>query len=479
MTTRTVLGIDVGTTNTKAVLVDPAEPGHAIAACSAPTPVDAASLVDTVVDLVRQVRGAGGPPPPAAVGITSMAETGALLVDDVPVGPLLRWQAGSTTAFDGDPSLYAATGVPHPRKTPVAMLQALRAAGDPRLMSGRTSGRTRWAGAAELVGHALTGRLATHPTLAARTLAYRRPAPGGALPEAFDPDLLALCGLRPEDFPEVLRSAEPLGRTGTPLTALLPAGTPVVLAGHDHAVASWAVGVRAPGDVADSLGTTEAMYALAEGAPEVAAARLAGVSLAPDLSGKRTSVLGASATAGAVLEWFARERQVDLDALDPLALAGLRDRASDVVHPYLRGRQCPLPDPDIRPGALPVDDAVALGAVARGLALQARWMLETVGDLAGPTAVPVVIPGPLQRCGTWQAARDGLLGTVVRSAAFPEVAAAGAALRAAALVDLAPSDATLPVSAPGPDRSWPDAHETYTRFLATARNHQPRKQDSR
>lgn len=468
----TVLGIDIGSTNTKAVLVDPARPGHVLATRAVATPTGADALVTAVRGLVRDLRYEADRPP-AAVGITSMAETGALLVDGTPAGPLLRWQAGGTAALDDVPGLYAATGVPHPRKTPVAMLRALREAGDPRLTRG-----TRWAGVGDLVAHALTGRLATHPTLAARTLAYRRTPAGAPLPDAFDPDLLDPCGLRPDQLPQVLAPHEVLGRVRTADDGLAP-GTPVVLAGHDHAVAAWAVGVRSPGGTADSLGTTEAVYGLAHGTPDGEAARRAGVSLAPDTTGAATAVLGAGATAGEVLAWFAAARGADLAALDPEAAALVARGPHAVVHPYLRGRQCPRPDPDARPGDLPDDDAHALAAVARGLALQARWLLETVTALAGPrSSPPVVVPGPLARSATWRAARDGLLGTPVATAGATQVAAAGAALRAAVLTGLAGPEATLPVSAPGPARTWPGADDVFAHFLATAGSPPHRKQDA-
>src|SRR5699024_948057 len=120
-------------------------------------------------------------------------------------------------------------------KVPLATWAHLRAA-DPD----RWAAMARWAGAADVVALALTGRLVTDHTLAGRTMAYRLPAPGEELPADFDGELLATVGLRPAQLPEVARPGELAGRVPPGGRWGLDPGTPVVLAGHDHPVGSWA-----------------------------------------------------------------------------------------------------------------------------------------------------------------------------------------------------------------------------------------------
>src|SRR5699024_4632229 len=110
-------------------------------------------------------------------------------------------------ATHGADALFAATGVRPSGKVPLATWAQLREE-DPV----RWAAMARWAGAADLVVLALTGRLATDHTLAGRTMAYRLPAPGDPVPEGFDAELLAAVGLRPEQLPEVVVPGEVAGR---------------------------------------------------------------------------------------------------------------------------------------------------------------------------------------------------------------------------------------------------------------------------
>src|SRR5690606_1382578 len=97
---------------------------------------------------------------------------------------------------------------------------------------------SRWAGVSDLVAlsltgeRGLTGELVTDHTLAARTMAYRLPGLGEPLPAAFDPELLALAGMRPEQLPRIAEPGEPAGRVSSAASTRtgLPAGIPVIVA---------------------------------------------------------------------------------------------------------------------------------------------------------------------------------------------------------------------------------------------------------
>ncbi|MBO1752666.1 carbohydrate kinase [Actinotalea sp. BY-33] len=439
--TPTALGIDVGTSRTKVVLTAwGPEGGTDLATVAGRTPSDAVGLVDRAVELTREVLGRASVRPDA-VGVTSMAETGVpLAADGAPLTALLGWDGRRAVAEARDLSeahgyleLFRATGVRPSAKVPLATMEWLR-----RHEPAVAAQMAWWAGAADLVVLALTGELVTDHTLAGRTMAYRRPAPGEGLAETFDADLLALVGLRPATLPRVVdpsavagRSgwggARPAGRpddgparrwraAGQAFTAAgVPVGTPVVLAGHDHAVGTWASGVRLPGDRADSIGTTEAVLTVrgahrpgtADGEDRIA---LAGMSLVRTVSGRHEAVLAGSSSAGAVLTWLADRGVGGAGAAWPEVST---DRSGPVVLPYLSGRQTPQPDPAARvrvlelgpgPGEpaveVPVDGlgpAELAGAVLEGVCLQARWMVVEQGRLsdgAGPAPREPGVRGP-------------------------------------------------------------------------------------
>jgi len=496
----TALGVDVGTTHTKVALVDVDE-ARVLAVASAPTPSPVA-LQGVVADLVRQVL-VGATEVPGAVGVASMAETGVPVgPDDEPRGDWLRWdghragrQADALAARLGRAELFAATGVRSSAKVPLATWAWLRDehADDPG--RGPLHGDGRWAGAADLVVLGLTGRLVTDHTLAGRTMAYRlgrvgagtghdddrgaaghdeRGAAGrdeharragGGLPDGFDAALLAEVGLTPAHVPEVLRPGDTVPLRPGPLTdAGLRPGTPVTVAGHDHAVGAFAAGVRSAGDVADSVGTSEVVCTVLAEDPEPGPVAAAGMSLVRTVRGDAPAlVAGSSSAGGAVAAWLDRlagetardELLARASRVDDALVALLVDEADPfVVLPYVHGRQTPAPDPGatLRPvGSVPGDPAAAVRGVLLGAVLQARWMLDAQAALAGlPPARVVALGRPVAANHAWAALKRWCTPVPVEVVAHEEAVAAGAALLAAERADLAAPAPTLATDpAPG------------------------------
>lgn len=453
------LGIDVGTTNIKVALVAWMPDGAArhLRQASAPTPQTAEALLATTVRLTGECLAAaalgsaaahgsaaapGGPPPGApptviAVGVSSMAETGVPVdADAAPLAPVVGWAddrarsvlPGLHALLDAE-ALFVDTGVRLGPKPPLAKWRWF-AEHEPALWR-----RTRvWLGAADLVVHALTGRFATDHTLAGRT---------GALPlgaAGFDPELTAIGGLTPDQLPDVLGPREPAGvvRPGAFADVGLPAGIPVYVAGHDHAVGAHAVGVRAPGDVADSLGTSEAVYAVVDPVPPHRRAAVAaqGMSVVRTVDGGRHAVVGGSPAAGRLVAWWCRTLA---PGLTPDTLFDQLDRTVDdgvVVLPYLLGRQAPAPDPDARMelrGIAAEHGGPALAeALCRGLSLHARWLVETALSFGatGSRGAVTLLGGPTRNEG-WVRRKAETTPWPTARATEPDAVAAGAALVAA------------------------------------------------
>ncbi|GAA2727839.1 FGGY-family carbohydrate kinase [Cellulomonas aerilata] len=486
-----VLGLDVGSTNVKAVLVS-ADAGAGtlteVAVRAAPTPADPDFLVRVVVDLVRAVL--DGHAPPHAVGIASMAETGAAFgADRSALTPLLRWESRRGTrdadALTGDlgrDALFAATGVRPSAKVPLVTWAWLR-----RTRPDVWRRTAWWAGAADLVCWAMTGRLVTDHTLAGRTMAYRLPASGESPPDGFDPDLLAAVGLRPEQLPVVARPGEAAGVVVHPdlVAAGLAAGTPVVVAGHDHPVGSWAAGMRAPGDRADSVGTAEAVTTVLGGPVDRAAVAAQGMSLVRTVTGAHEAVVSGSPAAGGMVRWWLETVLPGRTVSDALAAALPGGDALPaaptglLVLPYPSGRQSPVPDPAARvrvlddgdrdvtgrvlapvPGTgVPAGAARSTVAMLEGLALQARWMLDVQQRLAragtgdpggdprgGPVRPLLVLGGAGATSTVWMHLKAAVTAADVHLVTAAEPVATGAALLAAERLGLVPAGALrLPV----------------------------------
>jgi xylulokinase len=457
------IGVDIGSTTTKASLVaiSPSRSSAAtsqvdeLATLSSPTPASAQAVVALVAaflaELARDAR-------PAAIGIASMAETGVPLDrDDTPLADLVRWD-GARGAGE-IPQLFAETGVPATPKAPLVTWQR------------SDFSMTRWAGVADFVALALTGELVTDHTLAGRTMAYRLPEAGAELSRAFDADLLALAGMHPGQAPEVRLHGDRwpvMSAAGASLSGVL-AGTPVVIAGHDHSVGAWGAGARASGQVADSIGTTEAIVSVLESAADRSALVATGMSLVRTVEGDLEAILGGSAAAGAAARWWA-QREYDGSFEQLMAeLANAERHPAPIVLPYVAGRQCPRPDAAARFEILNGDRASRAQlsvAFFDALAYQARWMFDVQQQFSDsqPRELAVLSSAASQNQ-VWLSAKAALMPPLMLARAAEPVAASAALLAAARASAI---DGATRLDSTRVERPQLDLETPYRRFLAAA-----------
>lgn len=478
MSVALVLGLDIGSTTTKAALVAVADDVVVVRVARTPTPASPGELVAAAAAVTREcLVGANGSI--VAVGIASMAESGAALgADGAPLTPLLRWDRRVDPRHLDDllarhPDLPSRTGVPATTKPAAVALTALAAEKPDRFQAMR-----HWAGAADLVAYALTGMRATDHTLAARTMM------AGSRGDRWDAAVLDGIGIDATVLPEVRAPGEPVAETSDAARAFgLPRGVPVHIAGHDHAVGAWASGVRAPGAVADSLGTAEAVVRVtadidpraaarrdAAGEAAVADAVANGFSVGRTVDGSARTILGGSRACGAMLAWWADEHPEDhVWSHLSSATAEPWSTSAMTVLPYPSGRQCPHP----RSGARVVlrdastDPADRSRAVLQALVFQARWMREVSDAHAGSPATTVAVLGSLARRIPAWVPLTATAGLPTRRLSPAEPVATGAALLAAVRAGEASADLMLPGEDVEPAHA-PGLDDAYRRFLATA-----------
>lgn len=425
--TALLAGIDVGTTNTKVGVY--ALDGTALAERRRGTPTDAGDIVAGVLADLRDCVDAAGAPP-AAVGITGVAEGGLPLDDDLrPMAPLLWWHDERAAAEAdwlaervGRAELFATTGVDVAAKTPLANWLWLRRH-QPELLD-----RMRvWVGIPELVASVLCGTPLSHRTFAGRSGAFDQMA------DRYDDDLLAVAGMRADQLPRT--------GVGTSSSGPLPVGTPVVVTGHDHLVAAHAAGAREPGDVVDSLGTAEAVVTVSERvAPRAAAGT--GMSWNRTADGTRWAMVSGFPHCGRLLRWLCSlaSPSGDVAGLEELAESVDAWPTGIVVLPYLAGRGAPAPDPDQR---LAVHDLApgqglpeVIVAALEGACYHARWLAEHHADHADTKLCEVTVLGGPSRGRAWMRAKAHVMPGPVRSTTAADAACAGAALLAGAAVGL-------------------------------------------
>lgn len=254
-----VVGVDVGTTTTKAVAMDAS--GVAVGTAQAVTRWDVSAsgevqtdidrFADDAIDVIcRAVNEAPGLPV-LGIGITGLAETG-VVVDHRghAITPAMAWydQRGKDQldALTGDlRELFCAhTGLAFKSECSLAKLLWLRGQGM-ALESGDT-----WLNALEYIAFRLTGVRGTEPSLASRTglLDQSSVAPWSTA--------LDLIGAPSAFVPRMVPAGSTFGHVNETAPMRLR-GAAVTVAGHDHLVGAVGAGAAGIDDLYNSCGTAD------------------------------------------------------------------------------------------------------------------------------------------------------------------------------------------------------------------------------
>ncbi|MET0399781.1 MAG: xylulokinase [Longimicrobiaceae bacterium] len=263
------LGLDVGTSGVKAVLVHPR--GDVAASATVPLSLDAprpgwaeqdpASWWAAGVAAVRRVLEARPGAAVAAVGIAGQMHSSVFLdgAGEV-IRPALLWCDGRTTAECAEITERVGGEA---RLRELVCNPALEGFTLPKVLWLRRHEPAAFARLAtvllpkDYVRFRLTGELATEPSDASATLMY------DTARLRWSGEIMAAVGLPASLLPPVGGSAETLGRVTAAAAALtgLAEGTPVVGGGADNACGAAGVGVVEPGEAVASWGTSGTVLA--------------------------------------------------------------------------------------------------------------------------------------------------------------------------------------------------------------------------
>lgn len=462
-----LIGVDAGTTITKAVAYDDA--GRVRASASRPTTLIQigaeryeqdqeevfASVVDVITDVVANLGEAAAEV--AALGITAQGD-GLWLTnaDGTPTCRAISWMDGRASDVvdrwdhDGTTSiLFAGTGsAPFPGATPV-LLAWLATHESAILDSSATAGHCK-------------------DMLVARLTGIRRIDPSNAVlfdhaSRAYNPALLEAGGLA--DYQRLLAPLDPhpQGRLGVEPAARigLPAGIPVVAAPYDLVAAATGAGVEQIGDGLLIAGTTLACQVVREnGSTDDIEA---GLTLATENGGRCLRAMPAMIGA-ATLDWALALVGRTIDDVPDL----LRERPATLVRtlPFLSaaGERAPFRDHRARGriDGITLDTTAAdlIRSVINALAYGARSCLQAAGLRGRVVGCGGGMRGPLA-----QVIAD-VLGQPVLRCTESEVGALGAAIHAARAMNLVPPPAS-PVDPVPPDADARAAYqEGFTTYLA-------------
>ncbi|MGH2444749.1 MAG: xylulokinase [Candidatus Limnocylindria bacterium] len=477
-----VLGIDVSTTATKAVLVDEAGAvrsiGSATYAYAVPHPLWSEQdpdlwwigAVEAIASALDAAHVSGDEVD--AVGLTGQMH-GAVLLDasDAPVRPAILWN-DQRTADECD-EIRERVG---PRRLiEITGNDALTGLTAPKLLWVRRHEPETWARVAHVLlpkdylRLRLTGDRTVDVADGSGTLLFDLAA------RDWSADVLAALDLDRSLLPATADGPQVTGRVTGPAAAAtrLRAGTPVVAGGGDQAANAVGVGAVEPGIVALSLGTSGVVFATTNRPIVEPAGRVHAFCHAVPEAWHMMSVM---LSAAGSLRWFR-------DALAPgIAFADLADEAgqapagSDGLFflPYLNGERSPHPDPLAR-GAF-VGLTVAhhrphlARAVLEGVAFGLRDGLDLMLAAGVPRPEQVRASGGGIASSLWRQIVSDVLGVEIATVNTTEGAAFGAALLAtvAAGHQRSVQEATTvlvratPAAEPGPDsRVYAERHAVY------------------
>jgi sugar (pentulose or hexulose) kinase len=320
-----LLGIDVGTTYCKALVLDPG--GEELGEARERTPwtpvatgaeIDPHALARTALAVATRALAESAPGVVAAIGIAGMAETGVLLDrHGVPVGPAIAWhdargidEARSIGDELGRRTFAAKTGLPASALCSLSKLRWQRS------HTPGAAAAVRWLGMPEWVARALGAADVAELSLASRTglLSLRD--------RAWWPDALAWLGV-PEGFlAEPVPAGTPVGRVGDELPAAR--GSVITVAGHDHVTAMVGAGATADGDVLHSSGTADVFVRSVEplDAQRIADAVDSGVTVGWHVIPERWTLISGNelnVALASVLDLLGVDGQAERDALTAAA----------------------------------------------------------------------------------------------------------------------------------------------------------------
>jgi xylulokinase len=288
--------------------------------------------------------------------------------------------------------------------------------------------------AKDYVRYRLTGELATEPSDAAATLLF------DVRQGRWSAEMLAALGLSPSILPPVVGSGEIAGRLTTAAAGELglAPGVPVAGGAADNPAGALGAGVVEPGTLVSSIGTSGTIVAPTASPRVDPAMRIHAMNHAVPST---WYLMGVVLSAGAALAWLRRSLAPpggalpDYDAL--LLEAGATPPGADGLTflPYLTGERTPHADANARGVFFGLHAAHGRGhlvrAVVEGITFALRDSLELVRAL-GVTPEEAVAVGGGARSEIWRQMQADVFGVPIVTVGPGAGAAYGAAMLGAA-----------------------------------------------
>ena len=420
--TAIVIGVDIGTTSTKAVAFDPDGKVLAHHAVGYPllTPMPAAAEQDpdeiyaAVLTVIRDVIRKAQAAPEEVIGVSFSAAMHSLIAVDGAGQPLTRsitWADSRATAWAeriktdwNGLAIYQRTGTPIHPMSPLAKLVWLR-----REQPDLFARAVRFIGIKEYVFFRLFKRYLVDYSIASATglfnLAHLN----------WDAGALELAGITAEQLPQPVPTTFHLSGLEPDRARELGllVTTPFVIGANDGVLSNLGVNAIGPGEVAITIGTSGAMRAVVDRPLTDPSGR----TFCYALTDQHWVIGGPVNNGGIVFRWVRDElaaavvetaKRLGIDPYD--VLTRIAERVAPgaeglLFHPYLAGERAPLWNANLRGSffglAMHHRQEHMIRAVLEGVIFNLYSILPAVEALIGPTQT-LKATGGFARSGLWQ-----------------------------------------------------------------------------
>lgn len=435
-----LLGVDVGSTNLKAVAYDFTGRILAEARRSAKTyylqdgwaELDPLELWQGVAAALREVTATLQGAICLGVGIASNGEDCFVDAQGNPVCRALRWFDTRTTGIAkaweafGYERVYAITGI---RPNPVAgitKLQWIKTHDPEAYQHGRF-----WISMQGFVSMRLTGVATTSWTNACRTMAFDLQT------RDWSETILQAAGIPKTLFPQPVRPGSLLGKVHVEASQItgLPSGTPVYAGGVDYACGALATGILQTGQLLDSTGTSEEIVALVDTPQANPAYMDENFTSVCYVANDKYYLMGLIVAAGGIFEWLRRTfANVSFTELMEEAKAMPIGSHGVMMMPHFSGRHTLGNDPLARGAFLGLTRSVKRGDIVRamleGLCFEMREIIDKAQEISDSFITSIYAIGGAAKSPFWLQMKADVSGLQVHHRHVREAAALGAAMLA-------------------------------------------------
>lgn len=430
-----VLGIDVGTTCTKVVVIDETgaiagqgSKGYSLITAGNQVEQQAQGWIDAAGEAIRQA--VSGIDCHAIRGISCSTQGGSTVAvrqDGSFIGNAWTWmdrrstkQVQEVTELLGSDYIYRTTGS---RMSPA--LDAAKIRNMKTLEAYKDA--VCYLTTLEVINRWLTGKTVIDPSNAAMRQLFSIDNLD------WDEHMLYAAGLTREELPEILPAGSLVGTVTEAAAAAtgLPAGIPVYNGAHDQYCASIGAGAIHSGDMLLSAGTTWVLMGITDKPMFTDSFVVPGRHPIPGLYGAIASLVGS----GASMEWFrVNLMSADFDIMNEVVPERMESAKDLFFFPYVNGAPYPIHNPNAKGVfagiTLEHDQFDFARALMEGVAFGVRKAAEDFRK-NGSDIQSIVMMGGAAKSAVWMQMIASITGIPIQRLNCADVCAVGAAMIAA------------------------------------------------